>query len=95
MWLTLDLGHVFVMQIPLHSSTALSPSATEDVLTAVLTCMTQVAGGSLLCTLCRCRVMTSPCPRALIFPINKEIEGKVKCPGRRITGHRAICIQSC
>lgn len=65
------------------------------MLTAVLACMAQVAGGSLLCMVCRCRVMTSPCPRALIFPLKKEIEGKVKFPGRRITGHRAICIQSC
>lgn len=95
MWLKLDLGHMLIMQIALSYSTALSPSATGDTLTAVLTYRAQVAGGSLLCPLCTCRIMTSPCSRALIFPVNKEVEGKVECPGSRITGHRAICIQSC
>lgn len=45
-------------------------------------------------------VRTSPCPKALICPVNKESEGEIKCPGRRITaGHGHIgkpdfCIHS-
>lgn len=79
---------VLIMQISLHSSTALSPSTTRDMPTAVLTCTTQVAGGSLYRTLCRCRARTSPYPKTLIFPVNKESESEIKCPGRRITaGH--------
>lgn len=88
MQLTLSLQQkVLIMQISFRSSTALLPLTTRDMPTAVSACRTQVAGGPL----CRCRARTSPCPKALVFPVHKESEGEIKCTGRRmVAGDRAI-----
>lgn len=92
MCLTLSLWQkVLIMQVSLHSFAALSPPTTRGMPMHVWTYTTQVAGGSLYCTLCRCRVRTSPCPKALIFPVNRESDGEIKCPGRRLTAdHRPV-----